>query len=395
MISGVGFAQTAAPPEDPAKAQAEYATYTAATKETDLAKKLALLDDWSQKSPDTKYKKERNYLYIDSYSRIGASVMGGTPTEQQLKDAEAADHAVLDKADALFAPEMKLSKRHRRTVDAGESRCDLAANQSLAAIYAARKDYPSLEKQDAKLIEINPNDAKAALQLGTTIYLSGKVERHPEAFYQYARAISITGPGALDPAAKKSTEDYLNKAYKGYHGDEKGLSELKAMAAKSPMPPADFHIESVTDISKKEIAGEEEFNKSHPEIVAWRNVKATLTAPTGEAYFNKDVKGAEFPKTVAKVVSQPNAKELTVAVDNATPETAAKAEATLKFTDATIKGDIAPGTEITFTNGVPVSFTPDPYMIVFDVEKANVQGVELAPAAATRKAPVRNRKKAK
>ncbi len=398
VVAGLGWAQSpAAPAADPAKARADYDAYAAISKETDPVKRLAMLDDWTQKSPDTTYKTQRNYLYIDSYSRIGAAVLGGTPTVDQLAAAEKADHTVIDKADTLFSADMKpVNAQGTPITDAqwaqAKSAVLLAANQSLAAIYLARKDYPSLEKQDAKLIEMNPGDAKATLQMGTAIYLGGKVERHPEAFYQYARAVSITGPGALDPATKKSTDDYLTRAYKGYHGDTKGLDDMKAMAAKSPMPPSDFHVESVTDISKKEIANEEEFNKSHPEIIEWRNVKAALNAPEGETYFNKQMKGAAFPKTKGKVVAQSGPKEVTVSVDNATPETAARPEVTLKFTDATIKTAPTPGTDVTFTDAEPISYTKDPYMIVFDVEKANVEGLDLAPAGAAKKAPVRRKK---
>ena len=381
LLAGLAFAQ-----------QPDAETYNAILKQTDPVQKLKDLDAWTQKVPDTTFKLERNYMYIDAYSRISAAAMAPNATPDQLKAAEDADQTLIDKADTFFDPAMKLPNAKPEQWQQARAAVLLAAHQSLIAVYAARKDTPNLEKEYIKLIELNPNDGRVASLLASAIYSEGKVERRPEGMYQYARALSITGPGALDAATRKQTEDFLNKSYKNYHGDTKGLDELKAMAAKSPMPPSDFHIESVVDISKKDIAAEEEFNKTHPEIVSWRNVKAALSVPEGEAYFNKDVKGAEFPKTKAKVVAQPGPKELTVAVDDATPETAAKAEATLKFTDATIKGTVAPGTEVTFSNGVPSSFTKDPYMIVFDVEKANVEGVELAPAVATKKVVARKKK---
>lgn len=367
-------------------------TYNAILKETDPVKKLAALDDWTQKIPDTKFKSERNVMYIDAYSRVGAMSRAAGATPDQLKAAESANQTLIDKADTFFDPAMKMPTNTPEQWQQARAAVMLEAHRSLIAGYIAKKDTPSLEKEYMKMIESDPGNASWVSNLAAAIYSEGKVERRPDAYYQYARALSITGPGALDAATRKQTDDFLTKSYKNYHGDTKGLDELKAAAAKSPTPPADFHIESVTEISKRDIAADAEFEKSHPEIMSWRAVKAALTAPDGDAYFNKGVKGAEFPKTKAKVVAQPDAKELTVSIDNATPDTAAKAEATLKFTDATIKGTVAPGTEITFTNGVPDTLTKEPFMLVFDVEKANVEGVDLAPAVATKKAVVRKKK---
>jgi hypothetical protein len=393
FLAGMGMAQTAAP-ADPAAAQkqADADAYNALLKETDPVKKLAALDDWSQKVPDTKFKTERNVLYIDAYSRIGAMSRGPNATPDQFKAAESANQTLIDKADTLFDPAMKTANATPEQWLQAKAGVLLVAHQSLIAGYAAKKDTLNLEKEYMKMIALEPGKASWVSLLAAAIVSEGKVDRRPDAYYQYARALSITGPDALDAATRKQTDEYLTRAYKGYHGDTKGLDEMKALAAKSPMPPADFHIESVTDISKRDIAADQEFVNSHPEIMSWRAVKAALTAPDGDDYFNKGLKGAAFPKTKAKVVSQPSAKELTVSVDNATPETALKAEATLKFLDATIKGTVAPGTEITFTDAGPASVTKDPFMIVFEVEKANVEGVELAPAVATKKAPVRHKK---
>lgn len=371
--------------------QPDAETYNAILKETDPVKKMAALDAWKQKFPDTTFKTERNYLYMDAYSRIGAMSRSGTATPEQLKAAESANQMLIDQADTFFAPEMKIANATPAQWQQARGAVLMEAHKSLIAGYAGKKDMPNLEKEYMKMIEMEPGNATWVSNLAAAIYSEGKVERRPDAYYQYARALSITGPGALNAADRKQNDDFLTKSYKNYHGDAKGLDELKAMAAKSPMPPADFHIDSVTDISKRDIAADQEFEKSHPEIMSWRAVKGALTAPDGDAYFGKGMKGADFPKTKGKVVAQPDPRELTVSIDNATPETAAKAEVTLKFLDSTIKTAPAPGTEITFTNAVPASFTKEPFMIVFDVEKANVEGVELVPAVAKR-APVRKKK---
>jgi tetratricopeptide (TPR) repeat protein len=399
-VLGVALAAALAVPwatgqQKTAKDQAESDLYTSISNEKDQAKKLGLLDQWTEKYPDTAFKEERNLFYVQAYSALAGGGMQAGATPDQLAAAEKADHTLIDKADTFFAPDVKMASV--KAEDWAKAKTDVMtmAHKSLANIGMQRKDYAAAQAEYRGMLEANPNDAGTAYLLGTAIASEHKIARTPEALYQFARAALITGPGALTPAGQKETDAYLKKTYVGYHGDDKGLDDLKAMAAKSPFPPEGFSIKSVTQLSEEDIAKDEEFNKTHPEIVSWRNVKATLTAPSGDTYFGTQMKGAQFPKTTAKVISQTSAREITVSVDNATPETAAKAEATLKFTDGALKGTVAPGTEITFT-GVPVAFNKDPYMVTFNVEKENFTGAELGPAAPTKakakaKTPVRKK----
>ncbi len=366
-----------------AKDQAESDLYTSIANEKDPNKKLGLLDQWTEKYPDTAFKQERNLFYVQTYSALASQGLQPNSTPDQLAGAEKADHTLIDKADTLFSPDIKMANVDSAAWSKAKNDVVALAHRSLATIDMQKKDYPAAEAEYHKMLEANPNDAATAYLLGTAIASERKIQRTPEALYQFARADVITGPGALTPQGQKETDAYLKKTYVNYHGDDKGLDDLKAMAAKSPFPPEGFAIKSVTQLSEEDIARDAEFNKSHPEIVEWRNVKATLLAPGGENYFTTQMKGAQFPKTTAKVVSQPSARELTVSVDNATPETAAKAEATLKFTDAALKDTVAPGTEVTFT-GIPSAFKADPYMLTFDVEKENFSGADLGPAPATK-----------
>lgn len=381
----------AAQQQKTAKDQAESDLYNSILKEQDPTKKLSLLEQWDQKYPDTAFKQERNLFYVQTYSAL-ANLGTQQATPDQLAASEKADKLIIDKADAMFAPETKMDNVTADQWSAAKTQVTLLAHKSLANIYMQEKKYPDAEAEYRKILALNPNDAGTAYLLGSSIASQRQVQRTPEAIYQFARADVITGPGALNAQGQKETDAYLKKVYSGYHGNADGLDEVKATAAKSPFPPEGWGIKSVTQLSQEDIDKENAFNASHPEIVAWRNVKATLTAPGGADYF-KQMKGAQYPKVTGKVVAQPSARELTVAIDNATPETAAKAEATLKFTDAAVKGTAAPGTEVTFT-GVPVSYTSDPYMLTFDVEKENFSGVDLGPAPAT-KAPAKAKAKAK
>jgi len=389
LVAAISLAQAPKKVKD----QAEFDLYSSIQKETDPTKKLALLDQWTEKYADTEFKQERNLFYAQTYASIAAKAQQPNATPDQLAASDKAAHTLIDKADNFFAPDMKMSNLTDDQWKQAKTAVLLQAHQSIAAGDVAKKDWPAAEAEYKSMLEANPNDAATSYLLGTAIASQKKVERTPEAIFHFTRASVLTGPGALAPAGQQQTEAYVKRAYTGYHGDLKGLDDVKAAAAQSAMPPAGFTIESVTVIQQKEFGNEEAFNKAHPEILLWRNLRNELTGAGGEAYFNKNMKGTEVPNLKGKVVAQPTPKELTVAIDNVTPETMAKAEAKLTF-DSALKGTVDPGTEITFA-GAATAYTKDPFMIDFDVEKKNVKGLGAAagPAApAAHHAPARRKR---
>ncbi len=389
LVAGLGLAQA----QPKVKDQAEFDLYTSITKETDPTKKITLLDQWTEKYPDTEFKQARNLFYAQTYAALAVQGQQPNATPDQLAAAEKAAHTLIDKADTFFSPEMKMSTVTDAQWKEARSTVLMQANQSLAAIAVAKKDYPAAEAQYRKMLELNPNDAATAYLLGTSIANQHVVTRTPEALFYFARAATITGPGALAGAGQQQTDAYLKRAYVGYHGAPDGLDELKAMAAKTPTIPPDFKLKSVTEVQQEQFGNEEAFNKAHPQIVLWRNLRTELTGANGETYFNSSMKGAEMKDLKGKVVAQPNQKELTVAIDNVTTETMTKPEAKLIF-DSPLKGTVEPGTEITFA-GTATTYAKDPFMVTFDVEKKAVSGLGAAagPAApAHRAAPVHRKK---
>jgi hypothetical protein len=214
---------------------------------------------------------------------------------------------------------------------------------------------------------IAPADSAVAVMLSRAIVASGKQERYPEAIFQLARAAA-----EAPESQRKDLADRVGKMYEGYHGDLRGLDQVKEAAAKSPLPPEGWTIQSVTEISKAQIAAEEKFNAEHPEIVLWRVLKDKLTAAGAEAYFETDLKNIELPKLKGKVLGQTSPKELTVLMDYvSTANPPAIADATIKL-DGPWKGKIEPGTIITITGAVAESFAKDPYMMTMRVDRNSV-----------------------
>jgi hypothetical protein len=185
----------------------------------------------------------------------------------------------------------------------------------------------------------------------------------------------VTGASALAPAAATAADAFLKKAYVGYHGDDSDLDKLKAAVAAGPLPAADYHIRSIEEIEKEKFANEDEFNKAHPDVALWRQLRGALKADGGDAYF-ANVKETQIPPDAigmfkGKIVAV-NDKDLVINVDSAA------GDATLKF-DKTVnvnKAVINVGDAIEF-KAVVDAFAKDPYMLTMlvDEPKDSIKGL--------------------
>ena len=112
----------------------------------------------------------------------------------------------------------------------------------------------------------------------------------------------------------------------------------------------------------------------------WKDLKTALTGDGGQAYFDSGMKGAVLPggnEKAGQKITKFRGKLV-----SATPETSPKelvlsvsgdiGDVTLKL-DAALRGKMEMGGEISF-DGVASSYTKEPFMVVFDVERANVVG---------------------
>jgi tetratricopeptide (TPR) repeat protein len=385
------FAQTPAPAQPQVKDQGEYDLMTAINKEQDPSKKLTLLDQWTDKYPDTQFKQNRVLTYIQTDSAVAQKAVQPNAPEDAVAAGQKAANTLIEKADTFFSAENKPATVQDDAWATAKKQVLLQAHGILGNIAMNKKDYTTAEGEFNKVLALDPNQAATAYQLGVAIMGQKKTDRYPEAMWQFARAAQTTGPGALNDAGKKQTDDYLKRVYSNYHGDATGLDDLKAKALSSPTIPSDFHIKSITEISQEANSNAEEFAKQFPQIMVWRGLKDKLAAADAEEFFKANMKEAEMADLKGKVVSQPSQKELLVSMDYASPDTATKPEVTLKF-ETPLKGQVEAGTLLTFT-GVPESFTKEPFMLVMTAEKSKVDG--LGDAAGTdspsKKAPAKKK----
>jgi hypothetical protein len=170
------------------------------------------------------------------------------------------------------------------------------------------------------------------------------------------------------------------------------LAELKASAKASPTPPANFKIKTAAETSSEK---EEELKKTNPQLALWLNIKGQLLSPEGQAYFDSSMKGAAVPKLKGWLISAKPAvksKELMVSMEGKDQP----ATITLKLvgadgtTAAPLAGKPEVGSEIEF-QGIGDSFTKEPFMVTFNVEKGKVTGLKEERVAPARR-PVSHKK---
>ena len=406
------WGQATPAPEKKVKDRAEYDLYDSITKEQNAAKRLEFLNTWKEKYAETDYKKERLLFYLTTYVQLNQpakvietakaileidpkdftslyyiSLLTVTQNDMSagaLDSGEKASQGMLANLDTTFAKEKKPAATSDADWTKARNDMEAIAHKTLGWVGIQKKQWDVAEQEFRKELALSPTDAQVSYWLGQSIGGQKKVERTPEAIYFYARAASYDGPGALPPDFRKTVDDYLVRAYKGYHGAMDGLPEIKALAKSNAMPPPDFKIKSVKDVAEDENKKQEEFNKNNPQLAMWTGVKTALVAADGSQYFDSKMKGAGLPKLRGKLVSQTPAikpKTLVLAMsDDTTPEV------TLVLS-APLPGKADAGTVIEF-EGVPTTFTQNPFMVTMEVEKEKIEGwpAQAAPAPVHRPA---------
>jgi hypothetical protein len=165
--------------------------------------------------------------------------------------------------------------------------------------------------------------------------------------------------------------------YVQYHGSSEGLDQLIASAKAKAFAPPGFALKSKSEIDKDRIEAEEAAARANPMLALWRSIKKELQSDAGPTYFDNNMKGAGLPGGVnnvarfkGKIVSMNpplRPKELVLAIEDPT-----KPDVTLKL-DSALPGKMDPGGEIEF-EGVADSFTKEPFMVTFTVEKTKIDG---------------------
>ena len=386
-FSSLARAQAAPASAEPAwHDQGESDIGHAAESERDPARRLELLKKWEQLYPETAYKANRTFMTTQSLTTLITGAFG-KPDGPALDAGCKAARQLLDGMGAFFDDSLRALPQVAQVSapDWAKMRTAYAiqAHALLAYDAALKKDDATAEAEYKKVLAIDPTQAATSYQLGATIIHEIKVTsnfgRFPEALYDLARSLCVTGPNALPPAGRAAAEKALKANYTNYHGSLDGLDDLMKQVADSALPPDGFDILSVVQIAAIQQKEHDVWAQQHPELDFWETIRATVLAK-GDAYFAGQLQGVAFPPAPGdtykgaatfqgKVVSVQSPVQILINVDNAA------GDAVLKF-EENIKGDLPAGTAIQF-KGVVDSYTKDPYVLTLLVQepKTDIAGL--------------------
>jgi tetratricopeptide (TPR) repeat protein len=396
------FGQAAAAPASNApqknwKDRAEYDLYVAIGSDQNPKTRLEKLQQWEKQYPMTEWIKERKTLFLTTYAGLNDGKNAVEAAKQILAD-DPKDFTALYYT-MLFTQGLYTQNQSPDVLDQGEKAAqailagidtpppnvtaeqwaklrpdiELLAHVNLGFISMQRKNWDTAEAEFQKVLMMNPNNAQVDYWMGTVIASEKKLDKLPAAMFYFARAATYTGQGALTADAQKTALTYVQRQYKNFHGNDEGFNDLLAAAKANATPPAGFSIKNANEIAQATAANEEEYNKAHPSEALWASLKTALTAADGDKYFEM-LKGSEVPTLKGKVVKlEPAVKPKTIvlAMADKTNNTTV-ADATLKF-EMALPGKVDVGTELTF-EGVADSYTANPFMLVFTVDKEKLHG---------------------
>jgi tetratricopeptide (TPR) repeat protein len=398
------FGQPAAAPSSNApqknwKDRAEYDLYASILADTNPKTKLEKLQRWEKDYPMTEWIAARRTLFLTTYVALNDAKNAADAAKQILAD-DPKDFTALYYT-MLFTQGLYTQNQSPDVLDQGEKAAkailenidtpppnvkaedwaklrpdiEVLAHVNLGFIAMQRKNWDGAEAEFQKVLMTNPDNAQVDYWMGTVIASEKKLDKLPAAMFYFARAATIQGKTPLTPDAQKTALTYVQKQYKNFHGSDEGFNDLLTAAKSNPTPPAGFSIKNANEIAQASAASEEEYNKNHPSEALWANLKMALTGPEGQMYFDMNMKGAEIPTIlkgrVIKLEPAVKPKTILLAMEDKSNNTTT-ADATLKF-EMPLAGKVDEGTELSF-HGVADSYTANPFMVVFTVEKDKLQG---------------------
>jgi tetratricopeptide (TPR) repeat protein len=402
-----------AAPQKNAKDQAEADLINSVAKEANAATRLATLQKWAKDYPQTEFAAERRYSFLVTYQQLNKPREAFEAAQEVLKDdsnnvgalsailsyayqpnvspadlqiSERIAKYMLANLDTIYAPEKIPQGMNAADWAAVKPQVKPFAQRTLGFIYMTLKDNEKAEVELTKAVELDPTSAYASFWLAQVIFAqrNGHPEKQVPALFEYARAVSIEGPGTLDPNMKTAVRKTLGSYYKQYHGSDEGLDKVLAAAKDSPLPPAGFTIVDIGTIKHDLLVAQEKERQANPAMAFWGDNKKALTGEGGDAYFAEHVKDTALPFPIkGKLISMKPAlrpKEIVLAVEK--PDVP---DFTVKLDEGQVlPGKMEPGADIEVKEGVGAAYTKDPFMLTVTVDKAKISGwvpVKVTPPA--------------
>jgi hypothetical protein len=384
LVTGAAVPSPQEETEKRPKDQKEYELINSSFSETDAAKKLQFLDQWTKDYPKTAFDIERLQHYMRAYqganqpakavgvakdllkTKAGdfeaqATISGLTPLlgksdAATLSDGESAAKALVGGGiDKQFQAANKPQQVSAQQWNDAKKQIQTSAHQTLGWIAIQRKDHKGAEVEIIKALKLNPNSGQLSYWLGTEVLAQGDPSKNELALFSLARASTYSGPGALPPEGRQQVAEYVAKVYASYAGSEEGLAELKETAKTQALPPAGLKIE---DGATRAFKAEQKSRKENPLLWRFLDLKATLLGPQGGGIWG-DLNGKLTPEMRMFVVSaNPPNRPQTI---NLSSKQGGAVELVLNLENR-LRTAVGAGRQVTF-EGVASGLTKEPFKL--------------------------------
>jgi tetratricopeptide (TPR) repeat protein len=362
------------------KDPAEYNAYVSALNQTNPNQKAIALEGFLQQYPNSVMKADALDLLMTAYQQAG-NAEKVKETAQRLLQIEPDNLkalALLTVLDAQNPPQaaqfgqrgiqaLQTAKKPQGVSDADWDKL----KSTVAPLFQAavgqnalmNKDYETAAKQFQDVVAVHPTDLNAVYSLASA-YLEMK-PINPVGFWYIAKAANL----AQDPQ-KQAILRYARARYVRYHGDDTGWNDIMQETAAEQAPPAGFTVKPAPTPAEQAgiLANEKPVNQ-----MSFDEIQMILTSGNQQAADKiwGDLKD-KATKFEAKVISA-TATKLTLAATYDDIQNNV-ADIDLTMTAALPKAYIPAAGKMVKVEGVPVSYTVSPFMIM--MEKGFLGGSE-------------------
>ena len=368
------------------KDAAEYDLIVKVYGEADPAKKVALLDEWTQKYPETDYRLERTQFYLDSYQKTGKMAEAVNYAKELLEKVPGDFNAryvitlyspYLGKSDSEFIAESKkvasevlssIPTQFGTKPDAVPQEewnkfrtlAEVSAHLTIGWCQMQQNDNTGAEKSFKKVLEIDPSRGQVSYWLGQVILGQGEASKYDLAFASFARAAIYDGPNAMPVEGRAQVKEYVENLIKKYGEESFEIywPVFEEMAKASALPSKRIELKSDAE---RAFEAEQKSRQENPSLWVYKDLKTALTGEAGDATWQK-LNGALTPKMSLYVVSaSPPERPATI---NLTGEPGGPVEVVLTLENRRRTG-VRTGSLLTI-DGVAAGLRKDPFRLTLN-----------------------------
>ncbi len=369
------------------KDRAEYDLLSKVYAEADPTKKIALLDDWTEKYAETDWHVERTQFYLDSYRKTNQSEKAVATANELLgkipgdftsnytitllspylgkSDADTLSAATKASTDLLAGMDTQFATKPENVTqeawDNARKQAETSAHKTVGWSAMQRKDNVAAEKSFTEALKLDPTQAQISYWLGDVVMKQKDVKKNDLAMFSFARAAAYDGPNAMPAEGRQQVADYVKNLLKGYAGDT-GLTEywprLEAMAKASAFPTEDLGFKSKEELKYE---ADKKAREDNPLLYKYIDLKTALTGASGDTIWG-DLRGKLTPKMALYVISaSPAARPSTI---NLSSEPGGAVEVVLTLENRR-RDPVGAGRKLTI-DGVATTLTKAPFKLVLN-----------------------------